>query len=138
MSTDIHPVSQMSASLDAALLEDRKPLVAQGMEIVPTGTDSFKKADPAVFYVEIYDPLLTGANPPKVGIQVQVLDRKTGEKKVDMGGLIPNVQADNPVVPLAMRLPLDKLTPGSYQLELKAVDTAGNSTSIRKTDFEVE
>jgi len=138
MSTEVYPVNQMSASLDAALLEDRKPLVSQGMEIVPTGSDHFKKADPAVLYVEIYDPLLTGANPPKVGIQLQVLDRKTGEKKVDMGGLIPTPEAGNPVVPLGMKLPLDKLTPGSYQLEVKAIDTAGNSTTVRKTDFEVE
>ena len=138
MSTEIHPLNQMSASLDAALLEDRKPLVSQGMQIVPTGSDRFKIAQPAVLYLEIYEPLLTSANPPKVGIQLQVLDRKTGEKKVDMGGLIPTPEGGNPVVPFGMRLPLDKLTPGSYQLDVKAIDTAGNSTSIRKADFEVE
>jgi hypothetical protein len=55
-----------------------------------------------------------------------------------MGGLIPNVPAGNPVVPFGMQLPLDKLTPGSYQLDIKAIDTAGNTTAIRKTDFEVE
>ena len=120
------------------MLEDRKPLVSQGMEIVPGGSDHFKKAVPAVIYLEIYDPLLTGANPPKVGIQLQVIDRKTGEKKVDMGGMLPNAVAGSPVVPLGMKLPMDKLTPGSYQLDVKAIDSAGNATSIRKTDFEVE
>jgi VWFA-related protein len=138
LSTDIRPVNQAGASLDAALLEDRKPLVSQGMQIVPTGADRFKIAQPAVLYFEIYEPLLSSANPPKVGIQLQVVDRKTGEKKVDMGGLIPTPEGGNPVVPFGMRMPLDKLTPGSYQLEVKAIDTAGNSTSIRKADFEVE
>ena len=138
MSTEIHPLNQAGSSLDAALLEDHKPLVSQGMEIVPTGGDRFKAAQPAVLYFEIYEPLLAGANPPKVGIQLQVLDRKTGEKKVDMGGLIPTPEGGNPVVPVGMRMPLDKLTPGSYQLVVKAIDTAGNSTSIRKADFEVE
>jgi hypothetical protein len=37
-----------------------------------------------------------------------------------------------------MKLPLDKLTPGSYKLELTAMDTAGHSTSARTADFEVE
>jgi VWFA-related protein len=138
ISKDVHPLNQAAANLNAELLEGRRPLVAQGMEIIPAGTDHFKKSEPTVLYLEIYDPHLTDANPPKVGIQVLVLDRKTGEKKVDMGGLIPNVPAGNPVVPFGMQLPLDKLTPGSYQLDIKAIDTAGNTTTVRKTDFEVE
>ena len=138
ISKDVHPLNQAAANLNAELLEGRRPLVAQGMEIIPAGTDHFKKSEPTVLYLEIYDPHLADANPPKVGIQVLVLDRKTGEKKVDMGGLIPSVPAGNPVVPFGMQLPLDKLTPGSYQLDIKAIDTAGNTTAIRKTDFEVE
>jgi VWFA-related protein len=137
MSTEVHPLNEMAASLDAALLENRKPLVAQGMQIVPTGSDRFQKTDPAVFYIEIYDPLLTSANPPKVGLQVRVLDRKTGAQAFEIHGLLPN-DVGNPVVSLGMKLPLDKLTPGSYRLELTAMDTAGHSTSARTADFEVE
>ena len=137
MSTEVHPLNEMAANLDAALLENRKPLVAQGMQIVPTASDRFKKTDPAVFYIEIYDPLLTGANPPKVGLQMRVLDRKTGAQAFEMHGLLPN-DVGNPVVSLGMKLPLDKLTPGSYKLELTAMDTAGHSTSARTADFEVE
>ncbi len=138
LSTEIHPLNQASASLDAELLEDRKPLVAQGMEIVPTAGDHFKKTDPAVFYIEIYDPLLTGANPPKVGLQLKVVDRKTGAQAFEMHGLLPN-DPGNPVVSLGMRLPLDKLNSGSYELQLTAIDTAGHQTSAPRTaDFEVE
>jgi VWFA-related protein len=137
MSTEVHPLNEMAANLDAALLENRKPLVAQGMQIVPTASDRFKKTDPAVFYIEIYDPLLTGANPPRVGLQMRVLDRKTGAQAFEMHGLLPN-DVGNPVVSLGMKLPLDKLTPGSYKLELTAMDTAGHSTSARTADFEVE
>lgn len=137
LSTQVHPLSQVSSSLDAELLEDRKPLVAQGMEIVPTASDRFKKTDPAVFYIEIYDPLLTGTNPPKVGLQLKVLDRKTGAQAFEMHGLLPN-DPGNPVVSLGMRLPLDKLNSGSYELQLTAIDTAGHQTSARTADFEVE
>jgi hypothetical protein len=35
-------------------------------------------------------------------------------------------------------LPMDKLGPGSYRLELTAGDSAGNSTAARTADFEVE
>ena len=137
LSTEVHPLSEVSASLDADLLQDRKPLVAQGMEIVPTAGDHFKKTDPAVFYIEIYDPLLTGANPPKVGLQLKVVDRKTGTQAFEMHGLLPN-DPGNPVVPLGMKLPLDKLNSGSYELQLTAIDTAGHQTSARTANFEVE
>ena len=63
LSKEIYPVSQMAASLEAALFEDRTPLVTQGLQLVPSGSDQFKKSDHAAFYVEIYDAaLLTSAN----------------------------------------------------------------------------
>ena len=138
LSKELHPLSQVSSGLDAALLEDRTPLVAQGMQIVPAGSDRFKKSDLATFYVEIYDPLLTTSTPPKVRIQMRVVDRKTGEQKVDVGGPAPGVRAGDPVIALGVKLPMDKLAPGSYRLELKAADSAGNSTPARTADFEVE
>jgi hypothetical protein len=138
LSKELHPVAQMTANLDAALLEDRTPLVAQGMQIIPTGTDEFKKSDLGALYVEIYDPLLRGANPPKVGITLRVVDRKTGEQKLKMAGAIPVPNAGNPVVPVGMSLPLDKLPPGSYRVELSAADSAGNASPARTADFEVQ
>jgi hypothetical protein len=138
LSKEIHPVSQMGTSLDAALLEDRTPLVTQGLQLIPSGSDQFKKSDRAGFYVEIYDSLLTSSNPPKVGIQMIVIDRKTGEKKIDSGGAAHDAKPGNALVPLGLILPVDKLPPGSYRLELKAVDTAGNVSQQRTADFEVE
>jgi hypothetical protein len=137
-SKELHPLNQPGTSLDAILLEDHVPLVSQGMQIVPAGTDTFKQTDMGVFYVEVYDPLLAGENPPKVAIKMQVLDRKTGAKKVDTGGPVPTAKAGDPVVPIGLRLPLDKLPPGSYQLELTALDSAGNSTPVRTADFVVQ
>jgi hypothetical protein len=138
LSKELHPLSQVGSGLDAALLEDRTPLVAQGMQIIPAGSDRFKKGDLALFYVEIYDPLLTTATPPNVSIQMHVVDRKTGEHKIDAAGPVASAQAGNPVVALGGSVPTDKLGPGSYRLELKAADSAGNSTAARTADFEVE
>ena len=138
LSKEIRPVSQMGTSLDAALLEDRTPLVTQGLQLIPSGSDQFKTTDRAAFYVEIYDQLLTGSNPPKVGIQMTVVDRKTGEKKLDSGGGAADAKAGNALVPLGLKLPVDKLPPGSYQLVLKAVDSAGNVSQTRTADFEVQ
>ncbi len=139
LSKEIHPVSQMGTSLDAALLEDRTPLVTQGLQLVPSGSDQFKKSDHAGFYVEIYDSLLTSANPPtKVGIRMAVIDRKSGEKKFENGIVAKDVKAGSALVPMGLKLPVDTLAPGSYRLELKAMDSAGNTSQPRSADFEVQ
>jgi VWFA-related protein len=138
LSKDVHPISQMGVALDATLLEDRTPLVTQGMQLIPSGSDLFKKTDRAAFYVEIYDAALAGPNPPKVGVNVVVVDRKTGEKKIETASAAADAKAGSPLVPVGLRLPVGELPPGSYRLELKAMDTAGNVTPSRTADFEVQ
>ncbi|HEX8810755.1 MAG TPA: hypothetical protein VF742_02065, partial [Terracidiphilus sp.] len=138
LSKQIHPVSQMGSSLDAALLEDRTPLVTQGLQLVPSGSDQFKKTDRGAFYVEIYAPALTGPNPPTVGIQMSIVDRKTGEKKIESAAAAADAKPGSPLVPVGRKLPLGELSPGSYRLEVKGVDSAGNATQTRTADFEVQ
>jgi len=138
LSKSVYPVSQMGQTLDAALLEDRTPLVTQGMQVIPTGSDQFKKADRAAFYVELYAPAMVRPNPPKISVKVAIVDRKTGEKKIEAGGEATDAKAGSPLVPVGLVLPVAKLEPGSYRLELTGVDSAGNVTPARTADFEVQ
>ena len=138
LSKELRPLKQDSTGLDAALLEDRTPLVAQGMEIVPSGDGVFKQTDAAVFYAEIYAPKLIGSDPPKLGIQMLVVDLKTKQKKVDTGGPVTAATPGSRVVPFGLKLPVDKLPPGSYELQVRAVDSTGAATPVRTADFQVE
>jgi hypothetical protein len=90
--------------------------------------------------VEIYEPLLLTPNQPIVGIQLRVLDSKTGEAKHDSGlmNVALAIRKDNPVIPIGLKLPLDSLAAGSYRAEMKAVDSAGHSSVPRTVDFEVQ
>jgi len=90
-------------------------------------------------YLEIYEPLLVGANPPKVGVQLRVMDRKSGEPKMDSGVIevASFIRAGNPVIPVGLKLPVASLLAGSYRVELTASDSAGKSV-VRSADFEVE
>jgi hypothetical protein len=139
-SKDVHRASEVDSGLDGVLLAGRTPLVAQGMQLVPTGTNRFKKTDTGAVYVEIYEPLLLGPDPPQVGLQLKVVDRKTGESKNDSGlmSVATAIRADNAVIPVGLKLPVATLTAGAYRAELKAVDGAGRSSTIRSADFDVE
>jgi VWFA-related protein len=139
LSKEVHRVSELETALDAELLEGRAPLVASGLQFTPTGANRFKTTDPATMYLEIYEPLLVGANPPKVGVQLRLLDRKTGEQKVDSGVIevASFIHAGSPVIPVGLKLPLTSLVAGPYRVELTALDSAGKSV-VRSADFEIE
>jgi len=66
------------------------------------------------------------------------VELKSGQEKMHTGQKIPNGKPGNPVVPLGLKLPVALLTPGDYRLQLRAVDSAGNSSKTRTADFEVE
>ena len=80
--------SDLGTGLDALLLEDRVPLIADGMQLVPYGSNHFKKGDLVAFYTELYEPLLVTGDPktpPVVAFDLRVLDGKTGEQKARHG-----------------------------------------------------
>ena len=121
-------------------LLDRTRLIAHGMEIIPSASNRFKTTESAAIYAEVYEPLLAAPHPPHVGIKVIVRDRKSGAKKLDIG--IPNtdssIEKGSLVIRLGLQLPLNSLTPGSYELQLGAADSAGHASEFRSSDFEVE
>jgi VWFA-related protein len=137
LSNQFHKVSDLSTGLDSELLADRTPLVVQGVQVVPSDNNRFKKTDNAAVFVEIYAPLLMGPKPPQVGVELMVVDRKTGEKKVDVASRAAN-QPGSAVAPIGLKLPVATLAPGSYRVELRALDSVGNATKARTADFEVE
>jgi VWFA-related protein len=140
LSKDVHRMDDIGSGLDAVLLEGRTPLVTQGMQITPSGDNRFQTSDHSALYVEIYEPLMLAQNPPQVGIELRVLDRKTKQAKLDTGMMdtSKSIRAGNPVIPVGLKLPVGTLSPGSYRAELKAVDSAGNSSPVRTADFEVQ
>jgi hypothetical protein len=142
LSKQVHKASELGTGLDALLLEDRVPLIADGMQLVPYGSNHFKKGDLVAFYAELYEPLLvnsTQSGPPVVAFDLRVLDGKTGAQKEDTGLLRVGLPAQkgSPTVPLAGKIPTESLGPGSYKVEIKAVDDAGKEFK-RTADFEIE
>ncbi|HZU24648.1 MAG TPA: VWA domain-containing protein [Bryobacteraceae bacterium] len=139
LSNEVRRAADLGSAIDAALLEDRKTLVAQGVQVTPSATNHFMKTDNAVVYTEAYDPLLASDKPPKVQIQYVIFDRKTNEVKINTGLVDAGqfVQAGNPVIPMALKLPVDMLQPGGYRVGMEVRDSAGNKTKIRTIDFDV-
>jgi hypothetical protein len=139
-STEYHKVASENTGLDAQVLEGRTPLIAKGVEIIPSGKKQIKKSESGVIYVEVYEPLLAGnARPPQVMLQLKVQDRKSGALADDTGlmSAATLIEPGNPVIPVGLQLPVAKLAPGGYRLFLQAVDSAGRSSTVRWMDLDV-
>ncbi len=139
MSDAAQRLGDIPTSLDSALLEDRTPLVVQGMQITPSGSNRFKRDQNVVLYSEIYAPSLASANPPKIGFGYRIFDRAT-DKEVFFTGVMPAdafIHAGNAVVPIGVKVEVKNLAPGGYRLMLQAADAAGNKAPNRTIDFDV-
>jgi len=136
---DLRKQESDDASIDAVLIEDKVPLVAVGVQAIPSGLYSFKPTDQAGLYLEIYEPGMTEENPPKLMLALKVTDRKSGESKVESGTMEVGAQyirKGNPVVPIILRLPLKDLPVGGYHLDVVCGDSAGKQMH-RSADFDV-
>ena len=138
LSNNIRRASDITTGLDSQLLEDRTPLMVQGMQVSPSASNLFKKTDAAGLYAEVYEPLLKGPNPPKVAFEFKVVERKSGQEKFSLRQRIEPGKTGDPVIPLGLQLPLAKLDPGSYRVELRAGDSVGNASKTRTADFDVQ
>ncbi len=142
LSKESHPATDLRLDVDALLIDDQAPLIANGKRIIPYGSNRFKKTDPAGFYFEIYEPLLVSAEPekrPDVGIQIRVLDRNTTQPKTDSGVVKLNTQTANAsgMLPVSVSMALTQFETGSYLLEVQALDSAGNKVR-RVAPLEIE
>jgi len=132
-------LNDIPTGLDSVLLEDRTPLVVKGTQIVPSGSNRFKHTDNVILYTEIYEPLLTSASPPIVGMAYRIFERSTN-KQVFFTEVVRAddfIQKGNSVIPVGMKVKVDDLKPGSYRLVMQAVDSAKNHAPDRSVDFDV-
>jgi len=137
LSSSLQRVDQIPTEVDATLLEDRKPFIVKGMQINPSATYQFRKADSVTVYSELYEPLLKSDPTTKVISGYRIID-KTSNKELFFTGGIPLdtfVEKGNPVIPFALRVETKDLPPGNYTLVLLAVDGKNNQAPQRQAEF---
>ena len=140
ITNETQPVSALagSADLDAALLEDRTPLVAKGVQFMPLAENHFKQSDKVAVYSELYEPLLASENPPQVVVGYKIFD--ASNKEVFFTGNVSAaefIQKGNPVIPIGLKVPVKDLAPARYRLVMLAIDGAGRVAPQRSVEFEV-
>lgn len=140
LSDTLQPVADVTADLDAAMLEGKTPLVVHGIHIVPSSDNHFEKTKKVALYIEIYEPAPIIDDWPHVGFSYKVVDRKTGEIAFTSPTMIVNqdAKAGDPVIAVGSYLEMDKIKPGEYRLDVQARDSNQKVSPVRSADLIVE
>src|SRR6266568_1740863 len=140
LSNHMQRAGEIATGLGDELLDDRTPLVAHGLQFDPSGTNRFKNTETVGLYAQIYEPLLLQPNPPEVFMTLRLVDAKSGQEIVNSGEIPASafVQSGNMVIPIGMKVPVNALQPGSYRIEVRATDTAGNKSAAHSANFEIQ
>jgi hypothetical protein len=91
LSKQVRPASELG--LEASLIDEGTPLIADGAQVFPAGTNAFARSEQLFCYFEIYTP--DAAIPANVNLRI--LESKTGAPKWDSGvGKLSPPRAENP------------------------------------------
>jgi hypothetical protein len=115
------------------------PLVSKNVEFLPVADVQVRNRIPLSVYFEIYEPLLN-TNKVDVSYSLKITDRKTDSLVMNTGPMSAAgwVVPGNAVIPIGLKLAIEKLPPGPYRIELQASDSAGRESEWRQADFIIE
>lgn len=115
------------------------PPVSKGVQVTPSGSTHFRGNEEMLAYFEVYVSKLESSL-PKVQVHVRISDAPTGVVKSDVGIIdaAPYVNPGSTTIPILVRIPFNTLPKGSYNLEVQATDSSGQSTPWRGGGFTVE
>lgn len=123
----------------AQVAKSYTPLISKGVEFTPTPNPQFWSSDTLFAYFEINDPLADGHPGAKVQVNMRITDTESGAE-VDTFAPVDTAtysKAGSPLIAVARGVPLERLTPGLYRLEVQASNDEGRSTEWRPAVFTV-
>ncbi len=137
LSRDVQPISQEAAQDEAEA--GQYPLIFRGNCIAVSGSDVLSRTGVAEAYFEIYEPLANSAGTARLTMSLRLLDAANNQQAWNSGDvdLSPLAKAGNRVIPVALKLPVATLPPGTYRGELTVKDSTG-SQAARSIKFRVE
>jgi VWFA-related protein len=144
LSKTARPARPKVEGLDPSLVDDRVPLVSGNAEIPPMASNHLSKSGKNFVYAELYEPALavaglTDKDAPAVGVQMEILDSKTGATVKDFGLMRLPLPAltGNPAVPMGLVVTAPELPPGPYKLRITALDDKKRQAA-RTIDIQLE
>jgi len=114
-------------------------LVSKGAQFAMAADTRLRPGNRLFAYFEVRDPLVMEAS-TQLHMQLKIAKLKHGQVEVDTGlrDISTWVQPGSPVIHVAEEIDANKLSLGSYRLEVQVSDSAGRTSPWRSATFTVE
>jgi hypothetical protein len=115
------------------------PLISKQVQFFPATDNRVPKHTPLSVYFEIYEPALE-TQTEEVLYSVKITNLKTNSLVMNTGPMSAAnwVLPGNAVIPIGLKLNIEKLKPGFYRLEVQGSDSAGRETAWRTANFNIQ
>lgn len=115
------------------------PLVSKDAQFFPAANNLVQRHAPLSLYFEIYEPLLE-TQTTAVSFSLRITDLRTNSLVMNTGTMSAAswMLPGNAVIPIGLKLDIEKLAKGSYRLEIQASDSAGGQSEWRESTFTIE
>ena len=115
------------------------PLVSKNVQFLLVPDAEIHKNNLLSVYFEIYEPPLETAD-TAIYYRIRITDLKTGTTVMNTEPISAAdfVVPGNNVVPVGLKVDINKLGPSSYRLEVQASDSAGRESEWREAKFTIQ
>jgi hypothetical protein len=129
LSKDVKQAADLG--LEASLIDEVAPLIASGRQFVPTGSPVFARAGELGCYFEVYG----AQSENSFTAELRIVDAATGKQEFDSVAQ-PARGSGEWKTALGAVIPLARLSPGNYRLELVA--KTAKQSAMRSADFTIK
>ncbi len=138
LSSQRSPLKSSLAKADPnSRLAESNPLVADGMQLVPSITDVFRKDQNLFLYMEVYDPTLGADQKPSVAATMAFYRGKNKmfeSQPVYLDSFLPQ---RGQTLPVRFQVPLSQLPTGVYECQINLIDENGHKFGIQRKEIKI-
>ncbi len=139
LSSEIRPMASLISSLESQLLDDKNPLMFNGLKVYQRVDKRFERNQPMAIFFTIYNPTINDkTKSPTIQFSYSIMTKDKIVYQLPLSQLTDVPQLHDGGLPLGMWVPLKDLGPGDYTLQVMVRDGNTNRTKYIRNRFSVE
>jgi VWFA-related protein len=139
MSSEMRELSSLINSLESQLLDDKNPLIYNGLKVYQSVDRKFYQDQPVGLYFNVYNLAIDPkSNKPNLLLSLTIIrgDKIVSQLPLSRATDLPAIE--NGRLPIGTWLSLKSLPPGQYTLQVMVRDGITNLSRYLREDFTVE
>ncbi|MBZ5554730.1 MAG: VWA domain-containing protein [Acidobacteriia bacterium] len=139
LSSEVRPLSGLISSLESELLDDKNPLISNGMKVYQSVDKRFYAGTAVCIYFSLYNLTVDpNQKKPSLLLSYSLISNDKLVFQMPLSSITQLPAIENGVLPVGMWVPLKDLTPGHYTIQVMVRDGLTNVTHYLRDQFDVE